>query len=166
MKFDNRRNIYKIWIRKFLTTVILTLLVIAIGFTDYFKTPVLGIDRVYYLIALAIFYIGIIVYNFFLKANFVYFSDNGDKIILRYYPIRIFNQKKNSIEIPKQNFVSWEIEKFFFGTFEMLYLHGKFKTGVARYPGVSLSVVNKRDREKMKAALNSYANKKFRYTQN
>ncbi len=166
MKFDNRRNIYKIWIRKFLTSVILTLLVIAIGFSEYFKVPVLGVDRIYYLIALAIIYLGLILYNFILRANFVYFNDNGDKIILRYYPIRIFNRKKNSIEISKQNFVSWEIEKFFFGSFEMLYLHGKFKTGVARYPGVSLSAVNKIDREKIRVALNSYSNKKYRYTPN
>jgi len=160
MKLDNRKNIYQIWLRKFLTTVILTFLVITIGFGDYFKTPVLGIDKTWYLIALALFYIGVSVYNILLKPNFVYFSDNGDKLILRYYPARIFNQKKNSIEIPKQNFVSWETERFFFGTCEMLFLKGKYKTGVARFPGVSLSAVNSRDREKIKSTLNSYARKK------
>jgi hypothetical protein len=159
MKFDNRKNAYRIWFSKFLTTVILASLVITIGFTDYFKTPVLGIDKSWYLLVLAVIYTGLMTYNILVKPNFVYFSDAGDKIVLRYYPTRIFNRKKNSIEISKQSFVSWEIEKFLFGTCEMLYLHGKFKSGVARYPGVSLSAVNRRDRENIKDALNLYAKK-------
>jgi hypothetical protein len=160
MKFDNRKNTYRIWFSKFLTTAIIASLVIIISFTDYFYTPVLGIDKSWYLIVLAIFYTGLMVYNILVKPNFVYFSDNGDKIILRYYPTRIFNRKKNSIEISKRSFVSWEIEKFLFGTCEMLYLHGKFKSGIARYPGVSLSAVNRRDSVCIKLALNIHAKKK------
>lgn len=166
MKLDNRKNVYKIWLRKFLTTIILTLLIIAFGFSEYFKTPVLGISRTWYLIALALFYSGLQAYNILLKANFVYFTDNGEKIILRYYPVRIFNKKKNSIEIPKKSFVSWETRKFFFGRGEMLFLQGRFKSGIAKYPGVSLSVVNKKDRDRIKMALNSFVDKKYRYNQN
>jgi hypothetical protein len=160
MKLDNRRQVALIWFRKFLSTLILTLLVITIGFSDYFKTPVLGIDKSWYLLALAVIYIGLLIINIVLKPHYVYFSDNADKIILRYYPTRIFNRKKNSIEIPRQNFVSWEIEKFLFGRCEMIFLHGKFKSTVARYPGVSLSAVSHKDRERIKAALNVYAKKK------
>ncbi len=166
MKLDNRKNTFQIWLRKFLTTIALTLLVITFGFTDYFKSPVFGIDKLWYLLALLVLYVGLIVYNILLKPNFVYFTDNGDKIILRYYPTRIFNRKKNSIEIPKQSFFSWEVEKFFFGRGEVLYLHGKYKSGIAKYPGVSLSAVSRLDREKIKASLNLHAKKKFDYTRN
>jgi hypothetical protein len=159
MKLDNRKKIYQIWFRKFLATIILTILIILFGYSDYFKTPVLGIDRTWYLVVLTIIYIGFMVFNSLLKPNFVSFSDNGDKIVLRYYPARIMNSKKNSIEISKQSFVSWEIKKFFFGTREMLYLYGKFKSGVARYPGISLSMVNRRDREKIKSTLDTYSKK-------
>lgn len=153
MKLDNRSNTYKVWFRKFLSTVVLMLLVILVGYTDYFKTPVLGIDKSWYLILIAVMYFGLTLLNILLKPNFVYFSDNGDKIVLRYYPMRIFNQKKNSIEIPKSSLVSWEIKKFLLGTCEMLYLTGRFKTGIARYPGVSLSAVNRKDREQIKSSL-------------
>ena len=156
MKLDNRKNTYRIWIAKFLSTIFLTLMIVAIGYTNYFKTPVLGIDKTWYLLALAFFYGSLTLYNILLKPNFVAFSDNGDKIVLRYYPTRIFNQKKNSIEIPKQSFISWEIKKFFFGTCEMLYVYGKFKSKIAKYPGISLSAVNRNDREKIKSALNVY----------
>ncbi len=156
MKLDNRSNTYKVWFRKFLSTVVLMLLLILVGYTDYFKTPVLGVDKTWYLVVIGIFYIGLSMVNFLVKPNFVFFSDNGDKIVLRYYPMRIFNQKKNSIEIPKNSLVSWEIKKFLFGTCEMLFLSGRFKTGIAKYPGVSLSAVNRKDREKIKSALEVY----------
>ncbi len=161
MKLDNRKKIYQIWFKKLISTIILIVLIITFGYSDDFKSPVFGIDKTWYLLGLTILYIVLISYNFLLKPNFVFFSDNGDKIILRYYATRIFNNKKNSIEISKQNFISWEIEKFFFGTCEMLYLHAKFKSGVAKYPGVSLSAVNRRDRDKIKAILDRYAKKKY-----
>ncbi len=161
MKLDNRKNVYRIWLKKFLATAILTSLVIVIGFTEFFQTPVLGIDKSWYLIGVVIIYLCLGIYHFLQKLNYVSYSDNGEKIILRYYPIRILNQKKNSIEIPKQSFVSWEIKKFMFGMHEMLYVSGRFKTRIAKYPGISLSAVNSVDRKKLKAALNMHVKKKF-----
>lgn len=156
MKYDNRKNIYKIWFRKFLSVVILILLFVLFGFSDFFKSPVLGFEKTWYLIALAVFYTGLSAYNILLKPHYVYFSDNGDKIILRYYPARIINQKKHSIEILKQDFISWEVKRFFFGRAEMLFLTRRYKNSVARFPGVSLSAVRKIDRDKIKSALNAY----------
>jgi hypothetical protein len=162
MKIDNRKNTYQIWLGRFLSTTILTVLVIVIWFTDFFKTPVLGLDKSWYFIALVIAYSGLSIYNILRKPHYVYFSDNGDKIILRYYPTRIFNRSKSSIEIPKQSFFSWEVKTFLFGSCEMLYVYGKMKTRVAKYPGISLSAVSKNDRDKIKAALTNYVKKNSR----
>jgi len=162
MKFDNRKNTYQIWLGKLLTTSIATVLVITISFTDFFKTPVLGIDKSWYFIALVILYSGLSIFSILRKPHYVFFSDSGDKIILRFYPTRIFNRKKSSIEIPKQSFFSWEVEPFLLGTCEMLYVYGKFKSRVAKYPGISLSSVSSSDREKLKAILKSYVKKNSR----
>jgi len=157
MKLDNRHKIYQIWFRKFLSTIVLAVLIIIVGYGNYFKNPVLGLDKGWYLAAMAVIYIGLMLFNIFTKPNFVSFTDNGDKIVLRYYPTRIMNSKKNSIEIQKQNFVRWEVKKFFFGMYEMLFLYGKFKSGVAKYPGISLSALKKSDREKIKSTLQIYS---------
>ncbi len=162
MKFDNRKNTYQIWLGKLLTTSIATVLVITISFTDFFKTPVLGIDKSWYFIALVILYSGLSIFSILRKPHYVFFSDSGDKIILRFYPTRIFNRKKSSIEIPKQSFFSWEVKPFLLGTCEMLYVYGKFKSRVAKYPGISLSSVSSGDREKLKAILKSYVKKNSR----
>ena len=157
MKLDNRKNIFKLWIRKFIEAIILTLLIIVFGFSDFFKNPVLGLHNSVYIIITVAAYLTIILSDLIKKPNYVYFSDNGDKIILRFYPVRIFNSKKSSIEIPKQSFVSWEVEKFFFGRYELIFLTGNYKTGIVRFPGVSLSAVNPEDREKIKSVLSQHA---------
>jgi len=156
MKFDNRKNVYMIWFRKLLLTIILLLLIILFGFSDYFKNPVFGIDNSIFLIGLGIIYIIIIILNAILQQTYVFFSDAVDKIIMRYYPIRVLNQKKSSIEIPKSKFVKYEIEKFFFGMKEKIILYQKTKDGIAHYPSISLSAVDKKDRENIKKALSQY----------
>ena len=147
---------YKIWLRKFFLTLVLILLIIIIGFSQYFKNPVLGLDKSIYLIALGGIYIILIVINSMLKHDFVFYGDVGDKIIVRYYPIRILNQKKHSIEIPKSKFAKYEIERFFFNRKQRIFLFQRTQNGVARYPGISLSAVDKGDIERILRALDQY----------
>ena len=159
MKLDNRKNMYKVWLRKFFFTVLLVLLIIFIGFTEYFKNPVLGLDKRAYFLVIGITYMVLIFLNAMLKPDFVFYGDVSDKIIIRYYPIRILNQKKHSIEIPKSKFVKFETEKFFFGMKEKLILYQKTQNGIARYPAISLSAVDKNDILKIKFALEQYISK-------
>lgn len=156
MKLDNRKNVYNIWLKKFLATILLTIMFITFGFTDFFQAPVLGIEKTWYLLALAIVYFCLGIYHYLQKPNYVSYNDNGDKIILRYYPVHILNRRKNSIEVPKENFESWETKKFLFGTGEMLFVNGRYKTKLAKYPGISLSAVNLSDRDKIKKALDTF----------
>lgn len=159
MKIDNRKSLFYIWLSKLITTIVVALLGITFGLSDFFKTPVLGIDKTWYMTALLIVYLLYSLYNFMKRPNYVSYSDNGDKIVLRFYPVRIMNSKKNSIEIPKNHFVSWKTERFFFGMFEKLYVYAKFKSGLAKYPGISLSAVSAGDRERIKSALKSFEKK-------
>ncbi|MCB8999189.1 MAG: hypothetical protein H6540_03860 [Bacteroidales bacterium] len=153
MKLDNKKQTYQIWLRKLVLTTLLIISLITVGYTDFFKTPVLGLEKSWYLGFLAVIYIGLSLIGYILKPCFVSYNDSGEKIILRFYPMRILNSKKNSIEIAKHSFTGYKIKTFFFGTKEMLFLKGRINSNIATYPGVSLSAVNRSDREKIKAAL-------------
>lgn len=156
MKFDNRKNVFMIWFRKLLLTILLLLLVILFAFSDYFKNPVLGMDNSVFLIGLGIIYLILIMLNAMLGQMYVYYNDSGDKIVMRYYPVRVLNKHKHSIEIPKGKFAGFEIEKFFFGLKERIFLFQKTQKGVARYPGINLSAVDKKDRDEIKKSLSQY----------
>ena len=154
MKIENKKETYRIWLQKFVATVIFTPLVIVFSFANYFDEPFLGMDRAWLIIIVTFLYLVVIVYHHLRNPYFVFYSDHGDKLKLRYYPVRAFNKKKNSIEIPKDRFVKFETEKTFFG--EKLILYQKFNKGVGKYPAVSLSGMSPEDRNKIKASLSRY----------
>ncbi len=155
MKIDNKKNTLKIWLQKLVATVVFTPVLMVILFSRTFREPVLGVDRNFYILAAILLYGGLLAWHLIRRPAYVFFSDNGEKIILRYYPVRALNRKKSSVEIPKDQFVKYEVKKFFPGG-ETIILYRRLPKGVARYPGVSLSIMNKADRKKLKEALSQY----------
>jgi len=154
MKIINKRETYKIWLQKFIATVIFTPLVIVFSFSNYFDDPFLGLSRAWLILIVTILYLSVIVYHHLLNPYFISYSDQGDNIQIRYYPVRAFNQKKNSIIIPKDKFVKFEIIKSFLGEKIILYQH--FRKGTAKYPSISLSGLTKEDSSRLKSSLSRY----------
>lgn len=124
--------------------------------TKWFDNPEGDLNKYHLIIALSAVYIIISLINYFRLPYFVHFSDVNEMIILRYYPLSIFNSRKNSIEIPKKQFVRFETKKFFLGMEEKLIIYQNFRNKIAKYPPISLSAVDKKDRERIKNALRKY----------
>ena len=82
--------------------------------------------------------------------QFIEFSDENDKIRLRYYKAIVFGSPKfNEIEFSHQVLKNAFFDDSVFGKMSDLTLVVKTKRGVAEYPSVSLSAVDKADRQKM-----------------
>ena len=75
---------------------------------------------------------------------FVSYNDHGEMIVMRYYPLSLFNSKKHSIEIPKPQFVKYELKPFFFGRHQKIILYQHFRNKVVAYPPISLSAAGRR----------------------
>jgi len=87
--------------------------------------------------------------------QFVEFRNENSKIVLRYYKAVSFgNPRFNEIEFPHPMLRKAIFENSVFGKLSDLTLVVKTKRGVAEYPSVSLSAVNKEDRQKMADSLN------------
>ena len=156
VKFQNRINTMSVWVNKFITTLIFTILIIFTGFTKWFNEPVSGIERVYWVIIIVAAWLLITILQSLRRPSYIYFEDAGEKLIIRYYPLKILNRKKNAYEIPKKDFVKFKTEKFFMGKYEKLILYQKLRKGIAKYPPISLSAVNKNDIAKIKTLLSRY----------
>lgn len=99
------------------------------------------------------FVVWFFIFQFF---DFLYveFSDDNDKILLRYYPAVKFGKKDyNEIEFPQKMLHDARFETSLFGLITDLMLVVKTKRGVAEYPSVSLSAVKAADRKKIEEAL-------------
>ena len=156
MKIDNKRNTYRIWISRLITTIVFTLIILLIVFLPWFRKPDFWLSKYHVVILFALIYIVININNYLRHPYFVSYSDHGEKIVLRYYPLSMFTNRKNSIEIPKKQLVKFELKPFFLGTQQRLILYQNFRNKVAQYPPISLSAMDKEDQEKMLASLSKY----------
>jgi hypothetical protein len=160
MKIDNQRNIYRIWIRKLVFTIVFTIAILAIVFLNIFDQPDAPITKYHLVIAISVVFIIFSIIGYMRNPYYFYFDDTNDVLVFRYYPVGLFNSRKNTIQIPKQHFVKFETKKFFLGTEEQIILHQLYRKKVAKYKPISLSAVDKADREKLKNVLARYASNK------
>ena len=159
MKLDNQKNTYKIWIRRLTLTIVFTLGIIILIFIPWFDQPDLWISEFHAMIFVAAVYVVISIINTMKIPYFVSYNDHGDTIVMRYYPLSLFNSKKNSIEIPKQQFVKYELKPFFFGRYQKIILFQHFRNKVVGYPPISLSAVDEEDKSRILASLQKYIKK-------
>jgi hypothetical protein len=142
------------------STILFTAIIIAIMFLNFFDQPESPVTKYHVIIAIAAVFIIISVISVMRNPYYFYFDDSNEVLMFRYYPVGFFNSKKNSVQIPKQHFVKFEIVKYFFGFEEKLVLYQNYRNKVAKYPPISLSAVDKADTEKLKNTLLRYSSKK------
>jgi len=156
MKIDNKRNTYRIWLRRLIMAIIFTLAIIILIFIPWFEKKEFWLSEYHVIIFVALLYVVINVINSMRAPNFVSYSDQGDLIVLRYYPLSLFTSRKLSIEIPKQQFVKYELKPFFFGRHQKIILYQHFRNKIVPYPPISLSAVDREDRQRILASLQKY----------
>lgn len=156
MQIDNQRNIYRIWLSRLVMTVIFALVILAFVFISWFDNLESGITKYHFIILVCVIYLAINWVNYLKRPYYVSYSDKGEMLVIRYYPVGMFTSRKNSIEIPQKQFAKFELQKFFFGTQQKLILVQKFRGKEAKYPPISLSALDQGDREKMLESLKSY----------
>lgn len=159
MKIDNKRNTYRLWLNRMITTVVFTAAILLIIFLPWFDQPGSWLSKYHLVIFVAVLYIALNLNNYFKRPYFVHYSDQGDMIIFRYYPLTLFTSRKNSIEIPKKQLVRFELQYFYFGSQPRIILYQHFRNREAKYPPISLSAVSKEDRQRILHSLEKYTSR-------
>jgi hypothetical protein len=156
MKVDNQKNTYRVWVRRLSMAIVFTLAIVVLIFVPWFDNPDLRITEYHLMIFIAVLYVVISILNTLKTPYYVSYSDHGEMIVMRYYPLSLFNSKKNSIEIPKPQFVKYELKPFFFGRFQKIILYQHFRNKVVAYPPISLSALVEDDRNRILASLHKF----------
>ncbi|MEA3444305.1 MAG: hypothetical protein U9R19_06205 [Bacteroidota bacterium] len=150
MKLNTKQKANSIKSR-FLVFAFLTIILVAILFlTDFVKQKEIPI---------AVLVAGVIVYIYYMIKKFTYilYDDDGDKIILRYFNLVPSTLDHHSIEIPKQTFMGYETKSVFYGMREDITLIQKTKNGTAKYPSVSLAILNNTEKKLLIKSLSELA---------
>ncbi|TFG42840.1 MAG: hypothetical protein E4H43_02560 [Bacteroidia bacterium] len=136
--------------------IYLTFLVFAVA-AGIIKFPILGMGKAAWIILFTVCFIIIMLIPIVLNYQYIFFSDEGNTIIFRYYTTGLFAGKKNSVEIEKRTFSGFTLDKRFFGLIQSVTLYQRLKEGVAKYPPIHISVLKRQDKESILESLTSYA---------
>jgi hypothetical protein len=159
MTFDNSKTIISVRIKLFAATV-LFLAYIALAYAaKLIKFPLLGMSDTAWTLILVALYLIVAFMPMFLNYQYVFFSDEGEKLVFRYFTAGIVGGKKNSVEISKRTFAGYKMESKYFGLVKSVILFQQMGQGIAKYPSVFISALNKEQRSKLFMSLNEYAPK-------
>jgi hypothetical protein len=156
MKIDIRKTVIKHKLLNLFLAIGVTTLIILILLTGLFDKPIGRITKFHITIVIACIYLVYVIYNHLRGLNYIYYNDEKDKLILRFYSLNPISQMKNSIEIPKQNFKKFEVETSMFGIKEKLILYQNIQKGLFKYPPVSITALKKPEKEELINSLKRY----------
>jgi len=156
MKFDNERTVEKLQALKKLYAIVV-LAIIGLFYTtslDIYTYKYLGLTKQTIAIVLVIAYLLYYLYHLSAKTSFISYTDDGYKIVVRFYAIKPINPKKNSIEIPKNQFYKYTIERTLIT--EEVTLYQKNGKQISKYPPFSIKGLNKEEKTKLFDSLDLY----------
>jgi hypothetical protein len=159
MTFDNSRTIISLRIKLFGATIVFLTYIVLTYIAKMIKYPLLGMSDTTWTLLLVSIYLVYAFYPVYLNYQYIYFSDEGENIIIRYFTAGIVGGKKNSVEIFKRTFSGYKTESRLFGLILSITLFQQFKEGVAKYPPVYISALNREERSKIFRSLNQYTNR-------
>jgi hypothetical protein len=149
MTFDNSKRIINLRITFFLATILLLAYLALAYVAKLIRFPLLGMNDTVLTLILVIVWVVLTFMPMFLNYQYVFFSDDGDKIIFRYFSSGFISGKKNSVEIDKRSFSGYFVKSRFFGLIQIIILYQKFAEGDAKYPPIYISALSKEERAKV-----------------
>jgi hypothetical protein len=156
MKIQNENTVVRIQVLKYLFAIII-LSCIGILYTtniEPYSIKYLGLSNLGIILILIIAYFAFYFYHLIVKTSYFFFSDEGFKIIFRFYPLRPLNPKKSSIEIPKNQLYKYSIIKTIIR--EEIVVYQKTGKQISKYPSFSLKGLKKEQKAMLFQALNFY----------
>lgn len=157
MKFDNENTVVRIQALKTIFAIIVLSSIGLLYVTNlelYLKNS-WGISDVWVILILLSAYFCYYIYYLVINTSYLFFSDEGLKITIRFYPLRPINPKKSAFEIPKNQFYKFEVIKTMFR--EEVVVYQKFGSKVSKYPSFSIKGLKKEQKAKLFLALKSYS---------
>jgi hypothetical protein len=138
---------------KFIALILLVVIICALLFIPFRINLIKGLDNTVLAIFFAVAYVLYSFYESFRNYNYIYFNNDSDRLILRFFSTGVFTKTKNSIEIPKKEFAGYKLNSFFMRYRESIVLFRKTSKGVAKYPSVSITALSNDQRSSLLDAL-------------
>jgi len=159
MIIDTQQKVFKTHLRRMITLLSFVIIVLAVILIGKLPYKVLGFNKYQWAIVISVIYILVLVLEGVFELNYFYFSDDKDTLTFRYFSLGYFNTRKSSIEIPKSEFLTYDIKEYLGGRKTKIILHRSVKSNDAKYSPVCLSILSEKELEQLKTILDRYKKK-------
>lgn len=159
MKLDNSETVIKIQMQKRLLAVLVAVL-IALNYTTNlwsFVDNLTGIPRGAFTVFVLSIFLGFYLYHLLRKSQFVSYSDDEAKVVVRFYSLNIFDTKKNSFEVPKNQMVGFRIKRSLLNLKHEVFITQSMGKRLAHYPPFSITALSPMERDKLLKSLQTYS---------
>jgi hypothetical protein len=146
MQFDNKNRVLKLNMRRYIVLLLFTTIIGLLIFTRLLDN-ILGITKTTALLITVVAYLIYVLITFIINYQYIFYSDVGDKIILKYVSLRPFDNKRKAIEISKENYYGYKIRKSFFNLKEEIILLIQTPNGIAKYPPISIAALTPKQKK-------------------
>ncbi|HEY4789452.1 MAG TPA: hypothetical protein VIH57_25555 [Bacteroidales bacterium] len=161
MVIDNKKTTISLQLRKLLLIVLLAIVVVLLLYFDIFGEHFKKFDQKYLIIGLIVLYLIYYFLGIFRSYHYFYYSDlSPSKLVFRFYSLAPLSKRQNSIEIRKDEFHKFALEKKMLGLREYLVLYQKTPRGIAKYKPISISLLKKSEKNDLKVALTYFQQEK------
>lgn len=143
MTFNNGPRIVQYNIVQFVTLLIYTTIMVVLVFTSTLDFLIKDFSKTTIAIALSLIYLCFLMYNFIIDFNYISFSDEGNKLVFHFISVRPLNKKRKAIEINKSKYEGYKIVNSFFDRKKEIIISVKTQHGIANYPPINISALNK-----------------------
>jgi hypothetical protein len=154
MTFDNSKTIISLRLKLFGATVVFLSWLALAYVAKVIKFPLLGMTDTFWTVLLAAIYLLIAFIPMILNYQYISYSDENEKIILRYFTAGIIGGRKNSVEIDKRLFSGYKTDSELLGLKQSITLYQKANESIAKYPPIYISALTRKERAKMIRSLN------------
>lgn len=146
MQFDNKHKVLKLNMRRYIVLLFFTTIIGLLIFTRLLDN-VWGISKTIALLITIIAYLIYVLITYVINYQYIFYSDEGSKIILKYVSLRPFDNKRNAIEISKENFYGYKIQKSFLNLKEEIIFLIQTPNGIAKYPPISIAALTAKQKK-------------------
>ncbi len=159
MIIENKNTTVRINQTRLILLIVFIPLILVLSTTNIFGRSILGMDKYYWVAFIALAYLIYNIYEYIKDFNYIYFSDEEEKLIFRYISLRPLQGRRYSIEIEKDKFYAYKIVRAFFNINKYIILYINTPQGIAKYPPISITALKPDEYNQLKKTLNQYANK-------
>ena len=149
MIIDIQRTVIKTQLRRFVSLILFFLGIIVVLLINGWGGEVWGMNSHSLALWIGLVYVFSLALESIFELNYIYYSDQGGTIIFRYFSMSVLNRKKNSIEIPKEEFGGYEVHTSLWGLKKKIVLFHRYKGQNAPYPAVSITGLSKEEFKNM-----------------